>query len=651
MIQKDLKHIVSQRLCGKSKSKSHDECFKTKGKNNPLCRGHKKCRIAEKSDEQIEYVTSSTTDYKFLNACPGSGKTEVVGLKAAYEIANWQKPIGGIAVLTFTTKAAEVISQRISQFLGTDKAGFPHFVGTIDSWLHGYIANPFLYRSTGYAGKDGDYSIRIIESTSKQKFLNAFNAGFVLNQTGKPLANQYYYSWENEEYIFASGDQNIDAMRNSTTLTLWQKDKLWNAKQRLWESGFYTYEDIEFLCLQLLLDEDITIASLLSQRFPFIVIDECQDLSWTQLRIFEKLKEEGSIIHLVGDIDQGIYEFKNVDPEKVKEFVRDNKFSTEYLSSNYRSCQEIVDVCKKIVGSKKKINGQYEKTLKNPSICKIYQKDEIHKLTEWFENYLKENEIELEESAIITRSWKNVSKLRPSGNNDINSYQKRLAMSFYLWMSKTSLAMNDSLTYLGRFLAEKYFADNHCRANKYYCPDFVDSALLWRHFLNRILVTCEKSHPEIMDLNKTWSVWISAVKPLINDIVRDSLLILEDELSDKIPEFENLNGNTFRTPVGFGDNSVQDTLSVVNVNNSKIQITTIHSVKGQTFDAILVMSSPTKKGTKDGHWTNWLEDPTKEAARLAYVASSRPRKLLAWAVPELKKDEQKRIEDVGFLFV
>ncbi len=50
--------------------------------------------LLKQSDEQLKYVLSSIDDSTFLNACPGSGKTEVVGLKAAYEFSRWEKNAG-----------------------------------------------------------------------------------------------------------------------------------------------------------------------------------------------------------------------------------------------------------------------------------------------------------------------------------------------------------------------------------------------------------------------------------------------------------------------------------------------------------------------------------------------------------------------------
>lgn len=148
--------VLTHSICGKLPAISPSGCHATIGATSPLCNEYETCRIARNSDEQLDYVLSSIENCVFLKACPGSGKTEVVGLKAAYEMSKWAKTPGGIAVLTFTNNAAEVIEKRVSQFGGVVKVGFPHFIGTIDSWLHGYIAHPFAHIVTKYNGKNGD---------------------------------------------------------------------------------------------------------------------------------------------------------------------------------------------------------------------------------------------------------------------------------------------------------------------------------------------------------------------------------------------------------------------------------------------------------------------------------------------------------------
>ena len=54
-------------------------------------------RIEEKTNEQLDYIFSPLDQCIYLEACAGSGKTEVLGLKAAYEICKWGSDKSGIA--------------------------------------------------------------------------------------------------------------------------------------------------------------------------------------------------------------------------------------------------------------------------------------------------------------------------------------------------------------------------------------------------------------------------------------------------------------------------------------------------------------------------------------------------------------------------
>jgi hypothetical protein len=112
-----------------------------------------------------------------------------------------------------------------------------------------------------------------------------------------------------------------------------------------------------------------------------------------------------------------------------------------------------------------------------------------------------------------------------------------------------------------------------------------------------------------------------------------------------------LDGNAFKAPPREGDKNVSDTLPWFSGERqeSNLRITTIHSVKGETLDAILLVSALTVRGTQDGYWTQWLADPTFEVARLAYVASSSPKHLLAWAIPKTNnEDELDKVRRLGF---
>lgn len=652
MTQEEQLEKLANEVCQKPLSIAINECHDTWGQANPLCREHNQCRILEKSPEQIEYVVSPFQDNIFLRACPGSGKTEVVGLRVAHIIRNWTNYLGGLAVLTFTNNASAIIAQRVSQFTGLEKINYPHFIGTIDSWLHGYIAHPFGYKKMGYLGKDGDFSIRVIDNSSSAAFLNSFRTKYSINQTGNPSANHFYFELDPtyRKYIFSSGDQVTDTARNSVHLQEWQNRDLDTTKKAFWKNRFATYQDIETICFELL-SEQPDLCKILSKRFPIIIIDECQDLSWVQLYILDKLKQEGTTLQLIGDLNQAIYDFKRVDPRIIDDYTKRAKFAIRPLSNNFRSCQTIVNVCKRIVNSDGVEKSKCTEILEKPCIAVIYPKDEIQTLPMWFDSLLVEKRLQGTRSSIVARNWNNVSRLRPSQHNDISGAQKTLAAAIYLWKSGYRQSIGDAIKYMGRFFADKYLQKYSTDLRHQYCPECINSHLRWRLFLSNTLYGC-CTDTALSDLEKTWSQWVIIVRNQFGNIARSSWKLLTNNITDQEISIVDLDSNSFRAPQKLGEKKVLDTLPMFRNNKADLpdlRITTIHSVKGETLDAILLVSAPGKQGTSDGYWSQWLENPASEAARLAYVASSRPKHLLVWGIPgPIGNQERDSIINLGF---
>ena len=665
---------VARRICYKNDiSKSCEERL-----HNSVCQSLGKCAIAEKSKEQLEYVLSLNTFNIFLKACPGSGKTEVVGLKAAYEFHAWKRQNCGIAILAFTNNAADVIRERVQQYAGIEKAGYPHFVGTMDSWLHGYLAHPFGHLITGYQGsKDdskNDKSIRLVDDSVTEGWINNYKCEtgyyFLRKDSDKPnfmplFANMLRYDSENSRWEVKIPKHNEyradEDYFDSDALRSFRLDKSWltldymrrgfsEVKAKFLRDGFATYHDVEWICYRLLKEKD-GFAEKLAQRFPFIIIDECQDLSWIQLEILRILKQAGTILHFVGDLHQAIYEFKKVDPQKVEDFVKCNDFEFQELTDNYRSCQPIVDLCCKLVSSGTIIG---KRTLPNrpACLCFVYRhRQELNSLPARFEKYLMDrNGIDIAKSAILARGWTTVYQLKSLGNEHMQNSQTQFAMALHLWNKQNAEVMDEALRYLGRFIASVFFKDNHSTSRRYYCPQTVSSPMRWRLFLSHVLNECVKSDCGINVLAQTWTSWAECVRKHFGQIVTYCLPVLRSALNTNLTTFTKLDGKTFKALRGFGDKNVISTLISQKETPSRLRITTIHSMKGETFDAILLVSSPDKKGSVGGHWVEWLENPQKEHARFAYVASSRPRKLLAWAIPVSSKstEDLDRMKALGF---
>jgi DNA helicase-2/ATP-dependent DNA helicase PcrA len=637
------------------------------------------CRVSEKTDQQIEYIFSSLEDSVFLKACPGSGKTEVVAMKAAYEISKW-KLNGGIAILSFTNNAADVIHDRVSEFMGFENVSHPHFIGTFDSWLHGFIAHPFLHKLYSYSGNednDNDKSYRIIDekehpnvskkNNKSKQFLQSYkldisivsfnkNKSDTLNKT--PIwANNIRWEdeWElinplatNTSFIplteYCSKEPFV-VFKNNEQLTDCEIIKgITDKKSAFNKKGFATYNDVERLCIHLLRPKN-NIISFLSKRFPLIIIDEAQDLSKLQLKTLQKLKEQGTNIHFVGDLQQAIYEFKKVDPDLVKKFVQDESMKTMNLTNNFRSNQNIVNLSQKIIPSTNDTKGN-DNVESFPCAFVCYPKKDIAKLPIWFENHLtKLNDIDIKNAVILARGKGTISKLQPSATSGLK-LPHEFALSIKLWTDGGEHGLKDAISMMGKFIAAKFFDEFSTTSNQFYKPSIVSKVSDWRSYISKVLNECIHIK-DTTKLDKYWSEWAKLIKGVFPKIIHNNLEKLE--FSENGFVFDQTTIFNFQSPSGDTNKKVIDTIKFTPVGSSSIQVKTIHSVKGQTLEAVMVVSSLSEgKGNKDGHWKEWLLDKHSEAARLAYVASSRPKKILVWAVPDVNETQKNRLIEFGF---
>ncbi|HCN83904.1 MAG TPA: hypothetical protein DIT07_09840 [Sphingobacteriaceae bacterium] len=603
------------------------------------------------SEEQLDFILHPINQACYLKACPGSGKTEVVGIKAAYEISGWQDKFIGLAVLSFTKNAAKEIADRIKKFGGTNATQHPHFIVTIDSWLHGYVLHPFAHKSTGYKGKNSDKSYRLIDNEEKYDFLSSF-------KTNISTAPNYKDAWVNDYYFECTDPVSLQSQNrylDLSNISVPLSKILQENKKKFLKAGLATYADAEFLCYYLLI-KNPGILSNLVKRFPIIIIDECQDLSNNQLEILKLLNQKGAIIHFVGDNNQSIYEFKKVYVEKINTFISENKLVEMLLTKNFRSNQKIVNVS---IGLEKYntgntanhiIGNEPEITAKS-CILWEYTAAEFSQLPQKFIVHLKrinsaiplaETKIEISKSSILARAHSILSGFRSLPSMDLTKIEL-FANALNCWANnpKTGKDMQNALQQIGKSISMLAYDGNGNHQHQY-CPD-VYNQIEWRNQLCDLIVKASDTSNLVYPFNGlTWSQWSSNFKSFLSGYWPN--------FHSPINDWDSVKGKIM-APKGFAKVLVLDTLKA-NQNNysEKIRMTTFHDVKGETLDAVLIVSAKDKK-SKGGHFEQWLSEEAdeKEFVRFAYVASSRPKHLLIWAIPKIANNKFKdKIIKLGF---
>ena len=656
-----MQNQIAEILCKKNRSLTCDECYKNKKDKNNICKRSNNCRISEKTENQLQYILSSIDEDTLLEACPGGGKTEVVGIKSAYEIRRFDKNSKiGIAILTFTNEASDVIKKRVYQFSEIGSL-YPHFIGTLSSFFHQYIAQPFGYHEIDYLGMNGDFSLKIIDND-----LNAYTNHWLqkykcsipyISKNGKRItifAHQIFYDEKKEDFyikfdkiIFSVTDfyqsrqmqKHIkDNRKKYNNPNYYDKNYFYNefykCKNNFNKDGFVTYEDMNCIAYQIL---DINkIAERIATRFPLIIVDECQDLSWIEIQILNKLNKKGSILHFVGDINQSIFEFKEINPDSNYILKFTKNFKKFELIHNFRSCQPIVNLSSKLVEINKGIGVEKNKFLEKSVLYLEYETPE--EVVDKYLKILKYFKISEDKSCVIVKQ--NILKDQLLGNKN-NSEMHLLISAIQFWEKGTSYLKKKSMEYAGRQIS-KWFGGAKNKSS-YYCPKDISSAFAWRIFLKNILNECS-INCKLINHDRKYGKWYSDARKELPSIIKKNYFEIRD-YDNVIRDFDE-----FFSSRWYVGKEVEEDIIKINSNlknNSLIKISTVHGSKGCTYDSTLLISSKTAK-SESGRWkSHWLEG-TDEDKRVGYVASTRAKFLMIWAIPTLNKKDKELIENYGF---
>lgn len=644
-MKENKREIICRVLC--KKEKCHSELSACDGKQNSRCKQLGKSFILNMNAGQIDYATSQLWKNTFLKACPGSGKTEVLAIKVAYEREQWKLTTQGFAVLTFTNSAEKEINSRLDCYLN-GKLEYPHYMGTFTSWLHGYIANPFLHKLMKYDGDErGDKSIRLIESSCTSDFLNAYSSKYQYKELGNIKAHEFFRDFKTDSYQYCGtrSRQGKEILQSLVQQDDWREMDLAKTKLKFWKSGFALYEDIEYMS-NLLFEKYPEIAELIAKRFPVIFVDECQDLSYVQLELLATLCEKGCKIHLIGDLNQAIYGFRNIEPDDTRDFIENHCFDIKLLTENYRSCQPIVVASEYVVKGQEKIVGRNFNKAGIPLVAILYTKGKEKDAVNKFHEYMLENNLNVRESRIIVRNNNLKNKLLGmKSNNQSSNNLETIAQVVYL-LNRESQVSDFKMLFdmLAKSIRRTFFkTSEHLNSQFLYRPKEIESRD-WKRVLFEIRNILKEAQ-QLNDFSVTWTEWKKRLNKLMTENVRD------------LPELSECTYDIGIIRKGNKDKIVEKTLFDNEEGELNYAIETIHGCKGMSLDAVLFLSSYQAGNDEHsgGYWKQWFDRvDIGEENRLAYVAFSRARYFLALGIPKPRNfsdADRKILLDAGFEIV
>lgn len=586
-----------------------------------------------------------------IEACPGSGKTTLLVAKLAILANRWKSRRQGICVLSHTNAARTEIGDRLSSTsAGHLLLRHPHFVGTIHSFVNEFLALPWL-RSKGRSFKAIDTEITLIDRWRRLPYPTRV----YLEKQHRDRSSLNY-----TEPDYTGGGKNA----YSPTTNTYQH--MLKACRDSAEAGYYCFDEM-FVWASQLLDRFPSVTEAIRGRFPLLFIDEVQDNSELQSAFLYRLFIEGDrpvVRQRFGDANQAIYHRSGASGAVTDSFPGSSKAD---LPNSFRFGQEVADLAAPLGVRPQALVGRGPTTSRiNHPGCQsalfLFNDASVLRVLPAYADYL----IEVFSAEALTRGDftavagvhraetddhlpRFLGQYAPGYDPDIAGRQpKPTSLAQYLARATLALAGSrnahpvvnccaEGILHLIRLAGEDLPLALRKSAHRFLLELLSDETARQHYLtlLDRLIdCRCEFSQDEwaVHIVPAALAVGEAVVSSPINEHeVRDFLSLAEVEVPEDSTCTSRTPTNLFRYPP--------------NESKVSIRLGSIHSVKGETHTATLVLESYRKahhlkklipwlvgKKPKAGSNNTGEKDPLIERLKLHYVAMTRPSHLLCLAM-------------------
>jgi hypothetical protein len=142
-----------------------------------------------------------------------------------------------------------------------------------------------------------------------------------------------------------------------------------------------------------------------------ILVDEAQDIGKEHQEILEMLVGAGSKLSLIGDPNQGVYEFDGATGEFLSAYGKRPGVSNKGLTTNYRSVEPIVKLANRLSGRDDEADRK-DTAAPHGAYFIPYKESEKESLLEAFRSMLVSIDIPPNSAAVLCRSGKGVEQWR-----------------------------------------------------------------------------------------------------------------------------------------------------------------------------------------------------------------------------------------------
>lgn len=242
-----------------------------------------------------------------VQAAPGSGKTTLLAAKLLLLARSWPDARRGICVLSHTNAARSEVEQRLGMHpMGAALLGYPHFIGTITTLLHHFLALPLLRgaewelehvdsdlsRGLAFKAAHGQRSLRSLLLGRNRRRAEGWLSQLILHHDGE------LGSWP---------PQDVPIVMNGPKKNAKSYPELRRVKAQVLAQGVYSFADMVSLAKRCV-GQCPPLAAAIAKRFPLVFIDETQDTASAHLDLLEEIFRGRSTVQRLGDVNQMIYD-------------------------------------------------------------------------------------------------------------------------------------------------------------------------------------------------------------------------------------------------------------------------------------------------------------------------------------------------------
>ncbi|MBI5300487.1 MAG: ATP-dependent helicase [Chloroflexi bacterium] len=295
-----------------------------------------------KIEENAEQFKALRTDKScVVIAGPGSGKTYLLTAKIAKFLYERIYPPQGIACITYSRLLARQLHTEIHK-IGIQNSS-RLFIGTVHSFCLKEIIHPYKQ----FCGFDLPEPLRIASKDERREAIRgALLEQKIIRRDIDNVAKNLDKYRRRYPYCDPIIKESIE----------WSR--LANRYIQLLLSG--TEPSVDFVYLEILalyaIEKHKSIRDILEAKFPFLAIDEYQDLNYPFHRMVTSLLSCTNVkVFAIGDRDQCIYEqLQGTNPQYLTELAeqvktRDNNEPIT-LRQNYRSADELIRISEIVLG-------------------------------------------------------------------------------------------------------------------------------------------------------------------------------------------------------------------------------------------------------------------------------------------------------------